>query len=42
MMSDRSMVTIVSFEPSASADSTACERSSGPALFRPMVNDGTA
>ena len=42
MMSARFIVTIVSFDPSASADSAACDRSSGPALFRPIVNEGTA
>ena len=36
------MVTMVIGEPSASADSVAWVRSSGPALSRPIVNDGTA
>ena len=36
------MLTVVSFDPSASADSAEADRSSGPALFKPIVNEGTA
>ena len=39
-MSPRFMVTVTRSEPSARADSAACERSSGPARSRPIVNDG--
>ena len=41
-MSPRFIVTVDSVEPSVRADSVACDRSSGPALSSPIVNDGTA
>ena len=41
-MSARFIVTVVSLEPSAAADSAACDRSSGPARSSPIVNEGTA
>ena len=41
-MSPRFIVTVESVEPNVRADSSACDRSSGPALSSPIVNDGTA
>ena len=38
----RSIVTVVKGEPSTRAASLDCDRSSGPARSRPIVNDGTA